>query len=176
MDKLILKCRSKDPTTGEYTVKVEGFDLPTDFQWEYACRAGTTGAFNTTNEYANTDSNSQEAQLKLLGRYSGNASEGAGGISTAHTIVGSYLPNAWGLYDMHGNVWEWCRDWYIEDPTTLNPKQYKDPVGAASGSGLVRRGGSWEAAVGYCRSAFRGSLPPSYVDAGYGVRLSRTLP
>ena len=176
MDKLITKCKSKDPSTGEYTVKVEGFDLPTDFQWEYACRAGTTNAFNTTNSFNNASLAEQVEQLKLLGRYTDNQSDNKGGISTAHTVVGSYLPNAWGLYDMHGNVWEWCRDWYIEDPTTLNPKQYKDPVGAASGSYRVLRGGCWIHALGYCRSAYRNNYTPSGVSAGYGFRLSRTLP
>lgn len=177
MDKLISKCKSKDPTTGEYTVKVEGFDLPTEFQWEYACRAGTTNAFNTTTPFDNTDSAKQVEQLKLLGRYKDNQSDNKGGITTAHTIVGSYLPNAWGLYDMHGNVWEWCRDWYIEDPTTLNPKQYKDPSGAASGSYRVIRGGSWlNNTVGSCRSASRDPYGLSNAWANIGFRLSRTLP
>ena len=175
MDKLISKCKSKDPSTGEYTVKVEGFDLPTDFQWEYACRAGTTGAFNTTNEIANTDAG-QKAVLNELGRYTDNLTDNKGGISTAHTIVGSYLPNSWGLYDMHGNVWEWCRDWYIEDPSTLNPKQYKDPSGAASGPNRVRRGGGYGSAVGSCRSADRDFDDPSTALARHGFRLSRTLP
>lgn len=177
MDKLISKCKSKDPTTGEYTVKVEGFDLPTEFQWEYACRAGTTNAFNTTTPFDNTDSAKQVEQLKLLGRYKDNQSDNKGGITTAHTIVGSYLPNAWGLYDMHGNVWEWCRDWYIEDPMTLNPKQYKDPSGAASGSYRVIRGGSWlNNTVGSCRSASRDPYGLSNAWANIGFRLSRTLP
>ena len=177
MGKIISKCKSKDPSTGEYTVKVEGFDLPTEFQWEYACRAGTTGAFNTTNEITNT-TEGQMAALGELGRYKDNQSIGKGGITTAHTIVGSYLPNAWGLYDMHGNVSEWCRDWYIEDPTALKPKQYKDPVGAAasSESRRAKRGGSWGDSVGSCRSAFRGSRTTTEVYEYDGFRLSRTLP
>ena len=177
MDKLITKCKSKDPSTGEYTVKVEGFDLPTEFQWEYACRAGTTGAVSTTNGFNNASASEQEAQLKLLGRYAGNASEGAGGIYEKHTTVGSYLPNAWGLYDMHGNVWEWCRDWFAEDPTTLNPKQYKEPVGADSGTYRVVRSGCFDAVDSQaCRSAYRDCMDPTTSHAGSGFRLSRTLP
>ena len=170
MGLLRAKCKSKG-RDGNYTETVEGFDLPTEFQWEYACRAGTTGAFNTTNSYNNADSGEQEEQLKLLGRYKSN-----GGESEHHAVVGSYLPNQWGLYDMHGNVWEWCRDWYIEDPTSLNPKQYTDPKGAASGSYRMRRGGSWNDALGYCRTACRDLIAPGSSGAQYGFRLSRTLP
>jgi hypothetical protein len=78
------------------------FDLPTEAQWECACRAGTTSKYN--------NGGSWDSDLKLLGRYDGNLSDGKGGYSD-HTTVGSYQPNAWGLYDMHGNVWEWCLDW-----------------------------------------------------------------
>ena len=177
MDKLISKCKSKDPSTGEYTVKVGGFDLPTEFQWEYACRAGTTNAFNITYPFDNASPSDQEAQLKLLGRYTDNQSEGQGGITTAHTIVGSYRSNAWGLYDMHGNVLELCLDWVIKDPMTLNPKQYKDPPGAASGSYRLTKGGSWGNVVGGCRSAYRDSYrTPSAADGYVGFRLIRTLP
>ena len=172
MDMLIQKCKSKD-SSGNYTVSVEGFDLPTEFQWEYACRAGTTGALNTTNEYANTTAE-QEAQLRLLGRYTNNQTDGKGGYDANHTNVGSYQPNQWGLYDMHGNVWEWCRDWYQEDATAL--KQFTDPKGAASGSYRVLRGGCWSSTVGNCRSAVRNRAATSYADAGSGFRLSRTLP
>ena len=177
MDKLIQKCKSKDPSTGEYTVTVEGFDLPTEYQWEYACRAGTTGALNTTNSFNNGKSTEQEAELELLGRYAGNVSKGAGGISIAHTLVGSYLPNAWGLYDMHGNVFEWCLDWYAEDPTALNPRQYRDPVGKNSTSGSrLLRGGAWTHAISFCRSASRSYAGPATKANNDGFRLSRTLP
>jgi len=174
MDKLLQKCKSKDATTGEYTVSVAGFDLPTEFQWEYACRAGTTYAFNTTTPFDNTKSAAQAEQLVLLGRYNDNQADGRGGITLKHTIVGSYLPNAWGLYDMHGNVWEWCRDWYQEDAAAL--KQYVDPKGAASGSFRILRGGGWGTAVGRCRSAHRDQDGPSRMDDQFGFRLSRTLP
>ena len=173
MDMLIQKCKSKG-SGGDYTEPVEGFDLPTEFQWEYACRAGTTGAFNTTNAYDNTKSAEQEAQLKLLGRYTSNQTDGKGSCNANHTVVGSYQPNQWGLYDMHGNVWEWCRDWCQEDASAL--KQFTDPKGAASGSSRVLRGGSWYNAVGSCRSAYRNDNASSYTYSSSGFRLSRTLP
>ena len=171
---LLARCKSRD-SSGNYTVPVKGFDLPTDFQWEYACRAGTTKAFNTTNDFDNTSNEEQEAQMKLLGRYKGNTPDGEG-----HVVVGSYLPNAWGLYDMHGNVWEWCRDWSVEDPSTL--KQYRDPQGPATApEGLANsnrriRGGAYNAGAGGCRSARMHQFFPDSVDTYLGFRLVRTLP
>ena len=174
MGKLRAKCKAKD-SSGNYTESVEGFDLPTEFQWEYACRAGTTGAFNTTNAYDNTKSAEQEAQLKLLGRYKSNQTDRKGDFNANHTVVGSYLPNQWGLYDMHGNVWEWCLDWYQMDVSSL--KQFVDPKGAVDGSTRVRRGGAWSDAVGNCRSAYRYDLTPAEASStACGFRLSRTLP
>ena len=76
------------------------FDLPTEAQWEYACRAGTTGSYNNGN------------MVSWLGRYNDTQRDGRGGYTLQHTTVGSYLSNDWGLYDMHGNVLEWCLDWY----------------------------------------------------------------
>ena len=171
---LCAKCRSKGEGSN-YTEPVTGFDLPTEFQWEYACRAGTTGAFNTTNAYNNASSSEQTAQLKKLGRYSGDKTD-IHGNPDAHTTVGSYEPNPWGLYDMHGNAYEWCLDWYQDDVQVL--AQEVDPVGAASGSSRVRRGGSWCFAVGICRSACRYYSEPSSAGGSdaYGFRLSRTLP
>lgn len=80
------------------------FELPTEAQWEYACRAGTTSYFN--------NGGSTEADMSLLGRYAGNVYDYKGGFAGGVTAVGAYLPNRWGLYDMHGNVSEWCFDWY----------------------------------------------------------------
>ena len=114
------------------------FDLPTEAQWEYACRAGTT------TEYCNGHT---ENDLEKVGRYDGN-----GGASPQHAVVGSYQPNAWGLYDMHGNVWEWC----LDKLGSLGTDSATDPVGAASGYGLrVLRGGCWLDSAQYCRSAYR---------------------
>lgn len=130
------------------------FDLPTEAQWEYACRAGTTTAY-----------------------YWGDSMDGAyawylsNSSSEAHP-VGTKKPNAWGLYDMIGNVEECCRDWY----GTL--AYGSDPVGSASGSGRVLRGGSWLSNAGDCASAYRGrgSVGPSVRYDVVGFRLSRTLP
>ena len=103
-----------------------------------------------------------------VGRYNYNQSDGKGGYSSAHTKVGSYAPNAWGLYDMHGNVWEWSLDWYGNYATGAQT----DPAGAASGSYRVHRGGCWDYIAIYCRSAFRNYYNPSGRNYYYGFRLS----
>ena len=141
------------------------FDLPTEAQWEYACRAGTTSGYNNGGSTAN--------DLNQLGRYRDNRSDGKGGYTDAHTTVGSYQPNAWGLYDMHGNAWEWCLDWYgsLTDGVT-------DPGGPSSGSRSFRvvRGGSWSSFANYCSSSYRDyDFYPSYEYYHYGFRLVRTL-
>ena len=166
------KCRSKDPETGDYTVPVASpetghFDLPTEFQWEYACRAGTTTPFNGADS-----SGTIEEQLARVGRYAGNKNDGKGGYAT-HTTVGMYDPNAWGLYDMHGNVWEWCLDWYVGNVTGLN--QYVDPTGPGTGGNIVIRGGSYGENVNACRSAKRAAYAgPGSAFADWGFRLALT--
>ena len=128
------------------------FDLPTEAEWEYTCRAGTGTALNSG---TNLTSRTECPNMAEVGRYYYNRSDGKGGYAQ-HTVVGMYRENAWGFYDMHGNVAEWCRDWWVADLTkmTLNPK------GASSGYYRVKRGGSWgySSAVGpawTCRSAYR---------------------
>ena len=140
------------------------FDLPTESQWEYACRAGTTSYF--------CNGGSGSSDLNILGRYSSNRNDGKGGYSE-HTTVGSYLPNAWGLYDMHGNVYEWCLDWY----GSINSDPATDWAGAASGSRRVLRGGDWchSDDLG-CRSSARGSYTPSDRSINYGFRLCCSAP
>ena len=122
-----------------------GLDLPTEAQWEYACRAGTTSKYNNGGSTTN--------DLNVLGRYSENRNDGKGGYSE-HTAVGSYLPNAWGFYDMHGNVWEWCLDW------RGSLSNGADPEGPVSGSARVIRGGSWFNGAGNCPSYGRNSMNP----------------
>lgn len=141
------------------------FDLPTETQWEYACRAGTTTALNTGKNLTSTDKDSAMAEA---GRYNYNQNDGKGGYSSSHTKVGSYLPNAWGLYDMHGNVWEWCLDWYKSD---LGSSAVTDPKGPSSGSYRVMRGGSWYSSAQDCRSGNRYSYNPSYSSSTYGFRV-----
>ena len=173
MGKLRAKCKSKGDA-GTYTEPVTGFDLPTEFQWEYACRAGTTGAFNTTNAYDSTKLGDQRAQLNLLGRYSLNKSD-AHGNADGHTIVGSYNPNQWGIYDMHGNVAEWCLDYFVSG--VANMDQRVDPVGGNSET-RVLRGGRCSDGSDSCRSASRASDYPQsvYNNDFHGFRLVRTMP
>jgi formylglycine-generating enzyme required for sulfatase activity len=123
-------------------------DLPTEAQWEYACRAGTSTALNSGKNLTAMD---VCPNLAKVGRYYGNTSDGKGGYSQ-HTKAGSYLPNAWGLYDMHGNVFEWCLDWNAVD---LGAGGVTDPSGPASGSYRVLRGGGFSEYPEYCRSADR---------------------
>ncbi len=143
------------------------FDLPTEAQWEYACRAGTTTALNTGK---NLTSTGRDSAMDEAGRYVNNQNDGKGGYSSNHIKVGSYLPNAWGLYDMHGNVLEWCLDWYTSD---LGSSAVTDPKGPNSGSGRVLRGGSWNSSARGCRSAHRGYNGPSnyYGHNGCGFRV-----
>ena len=129
------------------------FDLPTEAQWEYACRAGTT----TTYSYGDSaDGNYMW--------YKNNSS------SQTHE-VGMKPPNPWGLYDMHGNVWEWCLDW------SANLVGGTDPKGSSSGSSRVKRGGCWHDSSYLCSSSYRSSYNPSIEGFRYdfGFRLSRAL-
>ena len=134
------------------------FDIPTNAQWEYACRAGTKSQYNNGGDTEN--------DLKELGRYVGNQLDGKGGYSSAQTTVGSYHPNDWGLYDTHGNVWEWCLDWY----GTLT--YGNDPTGSSSGSKRMLRGGTWKLSANRCTPSDKGdNVGPSttYDDSGFRI-------
>ena len=142
------------------------FDLPTEAQWEYACRAGTTTALNSGKDLSDQRECEEMAEV---GRYGYNRDDGKGGYTNAHTTVGSYLPNAWGLYDMHGNVYEWCLDWFqnnLKDPAT-------EPHGPSWRPYRAVRGGCWYNAADSCRSASRegGSDPSEYSRSG-GFRVA----
>jgi formylglycine-generating enzyme required for sulfatase activity len=129
------------------------FRLPSEAQWEYACRAGSTGVFS----FGNAES--------LLDQYAW-FSENAGG--TTHP-VGQKRPNAWGLYDMQGNVWQWCDDWYADDYYRDSPAA--DPPGPAVGKERVMRGGSWYRGAFDCRSANRYSGVQACPDYASGFRV-----
>jgi formylglycine-generating enzyme required for sulfatase activity len=128
-----------------------GYRLPTEAEWEYACRAGTVTTFNKDDTITTAQANYDHSVNK-----------------TAE--VGGYVPNPWGLYDMHGNVSEWCWDWYGDYSTGAQT----DPNGAASGVSRVIRGGSWEDEAQSLRSAFRNSASPqAYSSYRVGFRLVR---
>ena len=130
------------------------FSLPTEAQWEYACRACTSSRYGFGDE---------EANLSEYGWFEGNA----GGKTHP---VGEKKPNAWGLYDMHGNVWEWCADWYDGDYYRESPAN--DPTGPTAVSSRILRGGSWGDPAPYCRSAYRYCLPPWFCVYSYGLRVA----
>ncbi len=131
--------------------------LPTEAEWEYACRAGTITPF-----YYGDSLDSSMANFDGNNPYGGGRE---GEYRERTTPVGSFQPNAWGLYDMHGNVWEWCQDWYGEYPSGAAT----DPTGPGSGEERVLRGGSWNDRAGYCRSADRFLYDPvtRYVSLGF---------
>jgi formylglycine-generating enzyme required for sulfatase activity len=126
------------------------YRLPTEAEWEYVCRAGTTTA-----RYGDTDA---------VAWYRDNTNE-------ATQPVGQKQPNAWGLYDMLGNVWEWCQDWYGDYPS----EPQRDPQGSSSGDGRVVRGGAWVHDAQYCRAAQRYNNPPTNRLFNFGFRPARSL-
>ena len=140
------------------------YRLPTEAEWEYACRAGTTTPFHSGATISTDQAN-----------YDGNVTYGSGakGVYREKTTpVGTFPPNAWGLYDMHGNVWEWCQDWYAHYP----PGDAADPKGpvnppAADNASRVLRGGSWSYKREDCRSACRGRNAPEVRTGGIGFRV-----
>lgn len=166
---------SPDSFMGKLRNRTDGilaFDLPTDAQWEWACRAGTSGALNDGTK--NLVNSTSDPNLDLLGRYAANGGTLPSGITEAlatekngSAIVGSYRPNAWGLYDMHGNVYEWCLDWFVEAISGG-----EDPTGPASGSDRVRRGGGWNDSAAHARSASRLGIPPASRYAFVGFRVA----
>lgn len=140
------------------------FDLPTEAQWEYSCRAGTTTDLNSGHDLVNPDGN--DKYMNKVGRYRDNRGGGSYAAS-----VGSYQPNAWGLYDMHGNVWEWCLDW-AESSLQRSSKAQTDPVGALSGTSRIIRGGNYFNSADSARSSYRLTSNPERGSwAGTGFRV-----
>jgi formylglycine-generating enzyme required for sulfatase activity len=178
-DHAIAFCAWLSEQTGEH------YALPTEAQWEYACRAGTTTRWSCGDDE------------EVLGEHAWYA-QNAGGKLHA---VGQKQPNPWGLFDMHGNVWEWCSDWYasyysqqlvagseqsssrtrrflsrlIRNPSGSEQTPCENPSGPESGSYRVFRGGSWSNVAVNCRSAFRDWDVPSFRLNYLGFRLSRTV-
>ncbi len=128
------------------------YRLPTEAEWEYACRAGSRG------EYCFGD---EEKRLGEFAWYGANA-----GVRTHE--VGTRRANAWGLYDVHGNVWEWCQDWY----DAYAGGEVSDPTGALKSDFPVFRGGSWDDPAWWCRSAYRNVYPPHDRTTLLGLRLA----
>lgn len=141
----------------------EGYEytLPTEAQWEYACRAGTTTALNSGKDLTDRD---ECSNMDEVGWYGYNSAD------TTHP-VGLKPPNAWGFYDMHGNVTEWCLDWEGDYPTS----SVIDPVGPSTGLARVIRGGSWGYNAYSCRSAARLSNTPNSRWKNYGFRVALSI-
>jgi len=162
---------STDPSSSSFIGRLRAktgllFDLPTEAQWEYFCRAGTVKALNNDGDLSGL---TNDPSVDVLGRYLGN---GGGAftndpVNGAHTVVGSYQTNHWDLCDFHGNVAEWCLDWYGTYESVA-----VDPAGPSSGSFRVTRGGAFNSIAAGCRSAARSGQLSSYgSDSMVGFRI-----
>jgi formylglycine-generating enzyme required for sulfatase activity len=142
------KLMAKDVVPADYLPR-----LPTEAEWEYACRAGSLSDFSC----------GDASCLDAVAWYAGNSG------SSTHT-VGTRAANAFGLHDMHGNVWEWCYDWYVESFYRIGLADV-DSAGPRSGAARVLRGGSWRNTAPYCRSANRFGYRPWSRDYSAGFRI-----
>ncbi|WP_168219329.1 formylglycine-generating enzyme family protein [Limnoglobus roseus] len=137
------------------------YRLPTEAEWEFACRAGSTTIYSSSNDLP-------LSQANFCGAYGpdgGPRSPARGRTSP----VGAYPANLFGLHDMHGNVWEWCQDWYAEDYYETSPLQ--NPPGPPEGRFKVTRGGSWRSLAASCRASYRNAVTPNNRDAYTGFRV-----
>jgi formylglycine-generating enzyme required for sulfatase activity len=153
-------CKKLEELDGEKAGK-RRYRLPTEAEWEYACRAGTTTALHLGDAVDSYSAN-----------FNGLSPYGSGRGGPFHRVpwqVGAYPANKFGLYDMHGNVMEWCQDWYAADYYAKSPKE--DPPGPAEGTEKVTRGGSWSNSGKACRSAVRTKLAPEDSHYGLGFRV-----
>ena len=146
------------------------YRLPSEAEWEYACRAGTSALFQLSDDpgdlvrIANVADASAKRKFPEWSCIKGDD----GFVYTAP--VGSFAPNAWGLYDMIGNAWEWCSDGY--DAKSYASSSAADPSGAPGASRRVIRGGSWDDYARYCRPAYRCRHVPEYRDDDLGFRVA----
>ena len=154
--------------TAAWNRNANGYRLPTEAEWEYACRAGTTTPFNTGGSITDKEANcynhygyNNDSSGRRIGSYQGRT-----------TTVNSYRANGWGLFDMHGNVADWCWDWYGEYGTAAE----NNPAGAATGTLRVNRGGGWNDFPKHIRSAYRAATPPYNSSFNIGFRLARNAP
>jgi dienelactone hydrolase len=142
------------------------YRLPTEAEWEYACRAGTTTAYVFGDNWAGAPGSQGKGALDSYGWFGINADQK--GEAYPHR-VGQKAANAWGLYDMHGNVAEWCSDWWGEDYYKSSP--VLDPRGPEAGRARIQRGGSWKSFATFCGSAARDANPPGLRDGNVGFRV-----
>ena len=140
------------------------YALPTEAQWEYACRAGTESVYSFGDNASQLHLHGNFAD-KNFTQYSWGDKSQDDGVGNTTAKVGSYRANKWGLYDMHGNVWEWCADWYGEKLAGGS-----DPTGATTGAYRVFRGGSWGDFAAGCRAAFRSCNEPGFRRNYLGFR------
>jgi formylglycine-generating enzyme required for sulfatase activity len=141
-----------------WKTNANGYRLPSEAEWEYACRATAAAGYNMA-EVTDCDS---DPNLDPLAWYQDNAS------MTTHAVMGKD-PNLWNLFDMHGNVSEWVWDWFDIYPDETET----DPVGPATGSSKILRGGAFSGKAGFCRSAVRLYTDPSIVNSKHGLRIVR---
>jgi len=139
-----------DEKTWACDFSADGYRLPTEAEWEYACRAGSR------TQFCFGDS---PAALAEVAWFKDTGDRGP------HP-VGQKRPNAWGIFDMHGNVWEWCNDFYGEEYYASSPE--RDPAGPPKGTSRVLRGGCWNSRADLCRSAYRNEEDPGYTDTCFG--------
>lgn len=148
------------------------FNIPTEAQWEYACRAGSSAAYNSGKNCTTTSEDAVCPNMSEVGWYKANTS--------TTQPVGLKCANAWGIYDMHGNVWEWCLDWYGTISETASSDPVLNPSGAATASDSnkkrVRRGGGYSSGAKYCRSASRGNANETANYENHGFRIVCPIP
>lgn len=153
----------------------KSYRLPTEAEWEYANRAGTTTYYSNSDDPADLPGFAHSIRPSQYTTFLHVQDiEIAPDDATVFPVpVGSHAANAWGLHDMHGNVWEWVQDWYGEDYYAKSPVD--DPQGPASGKSRMRRGGGWNSFPTWLRASFRNTSPPDTRCANLGFRIARDL-